>query len=128
MAMLASDMNCLAAVGVEDFYSLARPRSTDRQRLRVGKIIVVAQRSSPPPASPSSRPQLQARALPLYYTITAIVAGGLAGLFLLAFLFPTPPAPEPSPASPPTSPSPSGPSSPSGRPNPAAGLPPGTTT
>jgi SSS family solute:Na+ symporter len=29
----------------------------------------------------------QGSALSLYYTITAIVAGGLAGLFLLAFLF-----------------------------------------
>jgi SSS family solute:Na+ symporter len=78
MAMLASDMNCLAAVGVEDFYMLARPRSTDRQRLRAAAAVValvIAHSSS--------------AALPLYYTITAIVAGGLAGLFLLAFLFPS---------------------------------------
>jgi len=30
----------------------------------------------------------QGSALSLYFTITAIVAGGLAGLFMLAFLFP----------------------------------------
>jgi SSS family solute:Na+ symporter len=30
----------------------------------------------------------QGSALSLYYTITAVVAGGLAGLFLLAFLMP----------------------------------------
>jgi solute:Na+ symporter, SSS family len=41
MAMLASDMNCLSVIGVEDFYYLARSQSTDKERLRAGKIIVV---------------------------------------------------------------------------------------
>lgn len=87
MAMLASDMNCLATIGVEDFYGLARPRSTDRQRLRVGRVIVVL--SGIAAAAVAIRlAQSQGTALSLYYTITAIVAGGLAGLFLLAFLFP----------------------------------------
>ena len=87
MAMLASDMNCLATIGVEDFYGLARPRSTDRQRLKVGKAIVVL--SGIAAAGVAIRlAQTQGTALSLYYTITAIVAGGLAGLFLLAFLFP----------------------------------------
>ena len=40
MSMLASDLNSLAMVGVEDFYRLLRPGSTDRQRLRLGKLIV----------------------------------------------------------------------------------------
>jgi solute:Na+ symporter, SSS family len=87
MAMLASDMNCLATIGVEDFYGLAYPRSTDRQRLKVGKIIVVF--SGIAAAAIAIRlAHSQGTALSLYYTITAIVAGGLAGLFLLAFLFP----------------------------------------
>jgi hypothetical protein len=42
MAMLASDMNCLSVIGVEDFYASVRPRSDDRQRLLVGRIIVAA--------------------------------------------------------------------------------------
>lgn len=87
MAMLASDMNCLATIAVEDFYGLARPRSTDRQRLRMGKVIVSL--SGIAAAGVAFRlAQTQGTALSLYYTITAIVAGGLAGLFLLAFLFP----------------------------------------
>jgi SSS family solute:Na+ symporter len=87
MAMLATDMNCLAAVGVEDFYGLARPRSNDRQRLRVGKGIVFA--SGLAAACVALRiAHSHGSALALYYSITAIVAGGLAGLFILAFLFP----------------------------------------
>jgi SSS family solute:Na+ symporter len=84
MASLSSDLNALAVIGVEDYYRLIKPRSNDRQRLRMGKIVVlisgllavaVALRLS----------HSQGSALSLYYTITAIVAGGLAGLFLLAF-------------------------------------------
>jgi len=87
MAMLASDMNCLATIAVEDFYGLARPRSTDRQRLRVGKAIVLL--SGIAAGAVAIRlSHTQGTALSLYFTITAIVAGGLAGLFLLAFLFP----------------------------------------
>jgi len=86
MSMLASDMNCLATIGVQDFYVLASPASTDKQQLRIGKIIVAA--SGVAAAGVAFRlSHTQDGALSLYYTITAIVAGGLAGLFLLAFLF-----------------------------------------
>jgi SSS family solute:Na+ symporter len=85
MSMLASDLNCLGVIVVEDFYGHFAPRATDRQRLRIGKLSValcgllaieVALRLS----------KTQGAALSLYYLATAVVAGGLAGLFLLAFL------------------------------------------
>ncbi len=41
MSMLASDLNCLGLIVVEDFYSQFFPHKTDRQRLRTGKIAVV---------------------------------------------------------------------------------------
>jgi len=85
MAMLASDMNCLSTIGVEDFYHLARPRSTDRDRLIVARLIVVL--SGIAAGGVALRlAYSQGGALSIYYTITSIVAGGLAGLFLLAFL------------------------------------------
>lgn len=85
MAMLASDMNCLSVIGVEDFYATFRPGSPDRVRLMVGRMIVVA--SGVAAAGVALRlAHSHGGALSLYYTITAIVAGGLAGLFLLAFL------------------------------------------
>jgi SSS family solute:Na+ symporter len=87
MSMLASDMNCLSVIAVEDFYRFARPRSTDRQLLRAGRIVVAA--SGLAAAAVALRlAHTQGSALSLYYTITAVVAGGLAGLFLLAFLMP----------------------------------------
>jgi solute:Na+ symporter, SSS family len=87
MANLSSDFNSLSAVFVEDYYRQWRDDATDKQRLRVGKIVVavcgclcvaiaiVLARSS-------------GSALSLWYTVSAIVSGGLAGLFLLAFLVP----------------------------------------
>ena len=85
MSMLASDLNCLGVIIVEDFYGHFAPGRTDAQRLRIGKFsvaicgllaIAVALRLS----------TSQGAALALYYLVTAVVAGGLAGLFLLAFL------------------------------------------
>ena len=87
MANLSSDFNSLAAVFVEDYYRQWNRGATDHQRLHVGKIVVavcgclcvaiaiVLARSS-------------GSALSLWYTVSAIVSGGLAGLFLLAFLVP----------------------------------------
>ncbi len=85
MSMLASDLNCLAAIVVEDYYGLFFPGRTDRQRLRFGKGSVAVC------GVLAIGVALQLTAthggiLSLYYTVTAIIAGGLAGLFLLAFL------------------------------------------
>ncbi len=87
MSMLSSDLNCLSVVGVEDYYRKLRPQATDQQRLFMGKLLVgicgalavaiaviIAWKSD--------------RVLSFYYTVTSIVAAGLAGLFLLAFLCP----------------------------------------
>ena len=84
MSTMSSDLNCLAVVGVEDYYRRLRPNSTDRQQLIVGKIMVavcgivavgigafIAHKGD--------------NALALYYAATAIVSAGLAGMFLLAF-------------------------------------------
>ncbi len=84
MSTMSSDLNCLSAVGVEDYYRKLRPNATDKQQLFVGKIIVavcgviavgigafIARKGD--------------SALALYYAATAIVSAGLAGMFLLAF-------------------------------------------
>lgn len=85
MSMLSSDLNCLSVVGVEDYYRKLRPNATDERRLHVGKLLIaicgtlavligmiIAWKSD--------------RVLSYYYTVTSILAGGLAGLFMLAFL------------------------------------------
>ena len=87
MSMLASDLNCLALVLTEDFYAHFFPRHTDAQRLRFGKAAVVLC-GVLAIAVALALTHTHGLALALYYTATAIVAGGLAGLFLLAFLAP----------------------------------------
>ncbi len=85
MSTLSSDLNCLAVVGVEDFYRMLRPDASDRRRLRVGRWIV-GMCGAVAIAMALILARSQGSALSLWYTISAIVAGGLAGLFLLAFL------------------------------------------
>ncbi|MGH9665473.1 MAG: sodium:solute symporter [Bryobacteraceae bacterium] len=84
MSGLASDLNCLAVVGVEDFYRLRHPEATDRQRLRLGKIIVVAC-GLLCIAIADVLGHSKGGALSMWFSISAIASGGLAGLFLLAF-------------------------------------------
>jgi SSS family solute:Na+ symporter len=85
MTMLASDLNCLAAVGVEDFYRALRPQATDRSRLRAARVIVavVGVLSA---AVGVLLARSTAGALSLWFAVSSMVSGGLAGLFLLAFL------------------------------------------
>jgi SSS family solute:Na+ symporter len=85
IAMLASDLNCLATITVEDFYKNWRPQATEKSSLRLGKAAVVVSG-----IAALSIAWLLAHshgtALSLYYAASSIVAGGLAGIFLLAFL------------------------------------------
>jgi SSS family solute:Na+ symporter len=85
MATLSSDLNCISVVVVEDFYRRFWLQATDGRRLRMAKyyvaicgfaVVVFAIRIA----------HSQRSALSLWYTVSAIVAGGLAGLFLLGFL------------------------------------------
>ena len=87
MSMLASDLNCLGLILVEDFYSHFFPHHSDARRLRFGKFAVVVC-GFLAIAVALRLTSTHGSALALYYTATAIVAGGLAGLFLLAFLTP----------------------------------------
>lgn len=87
MSMLSSDLNCLSVVGVEDYYRKLRPQATDRQRLRMGKVIV-AVCGTVAVGIGTIIALYSERVLSFYYIVTSIIAAGLAGLFLLAFLCP----------------------------------------
>ncbi len=85
MSGLASDLNCLGVVGVEDFYCVFRPQADERQRLLVGKrIIGVAGLLCIGIALVLAHQK--GTALSMWFSASAIASGGLAGLFLLAFL------------------------------------------
>jgi SSS family solute:Na+ symporter len=85
MSTMSSDLNCLSAVGVEDYYRKLRPNSTDRQRLFIGKCIV-ATCGVIAVAIGAFIAWKSESALAFYYAATSIVSAGLAGMFLLAFL------------------------------------------
>lgn len=85
MSTLSSDLNCLAAVGVQDYYRRLRSGASDGERLRVGRWLVLGcgVLATAIAALIAWRGE---RVLAFYYAVTSIVSGGLAGLFLLAFL------------------------------------------
>ncbi|MBV8819664.1 MAG: hypothetical protein JO022_14990 [Acidobacteriaceae bacterium] len=85
MSGLASDLNCIGVLGVEDFYRVLRPSATEQQRLRAGKwIIAVAGLLCIAIALVLAH--AKGTALSMWFSASAIASGGLAGLFLLAFL------------------------------------------
>jgi solute:Na+ symporter, SSS family len=84
-ATLSSDLNCISLVVVEDFYRKLRPQATDQRRLRIAKCLV-AVFGVLAAISAIQLGHTRGTALSLWYTTSAIVAGGLAGLFLLGFL------------------------------------------
>jgi SSS family solute:Na+ symporter len=85
MTMLASDLNSLAMVLTEDFYRAARPHSTDRERLRAARVLVVIL-GILNVGTALLLVQTKGSALSLWFAVSAIASGGLAGLFFLAFL------------------------------------------
>jgi len=85
MATLSSDLNCISVVVVEDFYRKLRPHATDQHRLTIAKCSVACF-GLLAMLSAIELSHARGTALSVWYTISAIVAGGLAGLFLLGFL------------------------------------------
>jgi SSS family solute:Na+ symporter len=85
MTMLASDLNSLAMVMVEDFYRALRPASNDRNRLWAGRILIVGL-GLLNILTALLLVRTEGSALALWFAVSAIASGGLAGLFLLAFL------------------------------------------
>ncbi len=87
MCALSSDLNAFSSVGVEDIYRVMRPASTDKRRLQVAKYIVVGC-GLLCIATALVLSHTQTGALSLWFSASAIVSGGLAGLFMLAYLTP----------------------------------------
>ena len=87
MANLSVGPECALAVGVGDYYRAIGPESTDRQRLLCAKFLVAAFGALCVVLA-TALAHTNGTALSMWYTVSAIAAGGLAGLFLLAFLVP----------------------------------------
>src|SRR5262249_22111031 len=85
MTMLASDLNSLAMVLVEDFYRPARPSASDGERLTAARMIVVVV-GLLNVVTALVLVQTKGSALSMWFAVSAIASGGLAGLFFLGFL------------------------------------------
>ncbi|MFU8861791.1 MAG: sodium:solute symporter [Cyclonatronaceae bacterium] len=83
LSSLDSDLNSLAAVGVEDYYKRLKPDRTDKHYLLVGRMIVVGCGIA---ALGVAFMYVQAEGetvLGIVFALYAIFSGGIAGLFLL---------------------------------------------
>jgi solute:Na+ symporter, SSS family len=85
MTMLASDLNSLASVGVQDFYRPWVKNATDAECLRMARILVAVVGCFST-ALGLILSHMKGNALTMWFAVSAMVAGGLAGLFLLAYL------------------------------------------
>lgn len=83
ISSLDSDMNCLAAIGVEDYYIRWKPDSTDAQRLRMGKILVAISGLAAIFVATLYVKAGDQGVLGIIFTLYAVFSGGIAGLFLL---------------------------------------------
>jgi SSS family solute:Na+ symporter len=82
-----ADLNCMSVVIVEDYYRRLKPKSTDADRLFIGKLMVFATGIGTIGLA-ALLAHTEGTALSTTFLIASIVSGGVTGLFGLAFLCP----------------------------------------
>jgi SSS family solute:Na+ symporter len=80
---LGADLNCLSAVGVEDYYKKFRPGKSDGEYLKAGKWIVVATGICTLGIAALYLSVGNEGVLGIVFNLYAIFSGGVAGIFLL---------------------------------------------
>lgn len=88
ISSLDSDLNCLAAVGVDDFYSKFRPGASDIQRLKAGKLFVVLSGIGAILVAITYVSAGDKGVLGIVFMLYAIFSGGIVGIFLLGIFVP----------------------------------------
>jgi SSS family solute:Na+ symporter len=83
VSSLDADLNCLAAIGVEDYFVRFKPNTTDQQKLKFGKIIVIISGIAAIGVASIYINIGTGGVLNIVFTLYAIFSGGIAGLFLL---------------------------------------------
>ncbi|MCD8262230.1 MAG: sodium:solute symporter [Bacteroides sp.] len=86
ISSLDSDMNCLAAIGVEDFYVRFKPTSTDKQRMRLGRWIAALSGVGSVGIAMIYAHWGGEGVLGVVFELYAIFSAGIVGLFLLGLL------------------------------------------
>jgi len=88
LSSLDSDLNCLSAIGVKDYYMRFKPDSTDRDRLKMGRLIVALSGIAALIVASLYVKAGSKGVLGIIFTLYAIFSGGIAGLFLLGIFVP----------------------------------------
>jgi solute:Na+ symporter, SSS family len=83
ISSLDSDLNCLAAILVEDYYARFKPNSTDRKRMQLSRITVVVAGIASVLIALYYDNIGGEGVLGIIFALYAIFSGGIAGLFLL---------------------------------------------
>ncbi|WP_308991056.1 sodium:solute symporter [Mariniflexile litorale] len=83
VSSLDSDMNCLAAIGVEDFYQRFKPNCTDRDRLVVGRLLVLFSGIAMSGVALLYAAWDGEGVLGVVFQLYAIFSAGIVGIFLL---------------------------------------------
>jgi SSS family solute:Na+ symporter len=86
VSSLDSDLNCLSAIGVEDYYIRFRPKSTEAQRLNVGKLVVFLSGIAALIVATLYVQVGGKGVLGIVFGLYAIFSGGIVGIFLLGLL------------------------------------------
>lgn len=83
ISSLGSDLNCLAAIGVEDYYKRFWPNRTDKQNLKAGRWVVIIGGLGAILIATLYLMAGDEGVLGVVFTLYAIFSGGIAGIFLL---------------------------------------------
>ncbi|RKR84354.1 SSS family solute:Na+ symporter [Mucilaginibacter gracilis] len=83
ISSLGSDLNCLGAIGVEDYYKRMFPKKTDMQNLKAGRWIVVFGGLGAIGIASLYLMAGDEGVLGIVFTLYSIFSGGIAGIFLL---------------------------------------------
>jgi SSS family solute:Na+ symporter len=83
ISSLGADLNCLSAIGVEDYYKKFKPNKSDKEYLKAGRWIVVMAGFGAMGIATLYLLAGDEGALGIVFTLYAIFSGGIAGIFLL---------------------------------------------
>ncbi len=86
ISSLDSDMNCIAAIGVEDYYQRFKPNCTDKQRLNVGRWIVFGSGVATMAVALMYVAWEGEGVLGIVFELYAIFSAGIVGIFMLGLL------------------------------------------
>ncbi len=86
ISTLTSDTNCLAAIGVEDFYQRFNPDCTDKQRLNMGKLLVLISGVAMTGVALLYVAWGGEGVLGVVFELYAIFSAGIVGIFMLGLL------------------------------------------